>query len=554
MSNRTGRVAKGTLILSGAALLTKGLGTLFWLPLQNIAGDSAMGIYRQTFPLYSILLMLATAGVPITVSRFVSERLSAENPAGARRVMQVSSLILSVSGGIGFFILYGGSEWIARVILGYPRTQASLQVLAFALLIVPVMATLRGYFQGYQRMGPTALSQVVEQLLRVLTVVGVTYWMVHLGFDTAAIAAGATSGAVTGAAGGFFIMIVFLRRDRQAHVLSSSERRTAAEQEPFFALSRGVIRFALPISLGSLVLPLINLLDSVTVPRLLHAALGYSRDHSIDLFGIYGRGAPFVNLIAAFSSALTLALIPSITAHVTKGEHRAVRRKTAQSWLLTAIVGLPSSIGLAILSKPLTIMMYHNESAQVVNTSSLVITELAISTVFSTLAVTSSGILQGLGHNKRPVRNLSIGAAVKVGANLLFIPQMGITGSALAMVAAYLVVCLLNLASVSRYTGVEIQYRKLFLKPALCTGIMAAVLLTALYGVNLYAPLGPDDRWLSAGVSLVMILFGICIYSVSLLLTRTIGESELLLLPRGDKICYWLNRFKIIRSSDSAAS
>lgn len=542
------KLVKGTLILSIATLFTKVIGSLFWAPFQNIAGDETVGLYRASFPFYSILLMVASAGIPITVSKFVAERLSRGDWMGARRVLKAASLTLTISGLCVFSLLFFGAEWISHVLLKNPPTKASLQMLAFAILIVPVMGVYRGYFQGHQQMMPTGVSQVVEQIIRVATVIGLTYWMVEAQFPKETVAAGATAGAFAGAIGGLLVVLWYDSRDRKAGSLSGHQHQlNEIQREPLFPLAKEIIRFAIPISLASLVLPLIGLMDSISVPRLL-MGLGFNHSQTNTLFGIYSRGEPFVNVISTFSSSLTLALIPAISAHVAKKEYQAVERKISQAWLMTLVIGLPASVGLAILARPLNIMMYKDAAG----TTTLAV--LAFSAIFSTLAVTSSGILQGLGYNKIPVRHLFIGALVKVAGNLVFIPLFSIAGSALAMVIAYMVVCILNMWMVINKTGVRISVTDTFVKPLLCTLIMAGLLILANAGVSQLFFSDHATRITYALFSLALCAFAAIIYGIALLLTGTIGEQEIRLLPMGNRLLLLFKRLKLVKPSEPTIS
>lgn len=529
MSNK---LVKGTLILSIATLFTKIIGSLFWAPFQNIAGDETVGLYRISFPFYSILLMIASAGIPITVSKFVAERLSHEDHLGARRILKAATILLSITGFIAFSILFFGADFIAKVLLENPDTQLSLKVLACAVLIVPCMAVIRGYFQGHQEMMPTGLSQVVEQIIRVGTVIGLTYWMVSIGtFTKAEVAAGATAGAFTGALGGLIVVLWYNYKNKK-----SLPSLASTQTEPLFPLAKKILKYAIPISLASLVLPLISLIDSFTVPRLL-MSMGNTASVTNTLYGIYSRGEPFVNVISTFSSSLTLALIPAISAHVAKQEMKAVEHKIKQAWLMTFVIGFPASLGLAILARPLNIMMYKDDAG------TMTLAVLAFSAIFSTLAVTSSGILQGLGYNKLPVRHLLIGAAVKMICNFIFIPMMGISGSALAMVLAYVIVCSLNMWMVKRKAKVQISIVKQFAKPTFCTLIMGVGLYVVLSAILTYLP-NDASRLTFTLLSLFLCLFAMIIYVIALLLTRTIGEQELRLLPMGTK---WIQIFKKLK-------
>lgn len=532
------KLVKGTLILSIATLFTKIIGSLFWAPFQNIAGDETVGLYRISFPFYSILLMIASAGIPITVSKFVAERLSQDDQHGARRILTAASVLLSLTGIAAFSLLFFGADFISRVLLDNPPTKYSLQVLAFAVLIVPLMAVIRGYFQGHQEMMPTGISQVVEQIIRVGTVIGLTYWMVSAGgFTRAEVAAGATSGAFTGALGGLLVVLWYNYKNKRTLPVAISRKR-----EPLFPLAKKILIYAIPISLASLVLPLISLIDSFTVPRLL-MSIGNTESMTNTLFGIYSRGEPFVNVISTFSSALTLALIPAIAAHVAKGELTSVEHKIKQAWLMTFVIGFPASVGLAIMARPLNIMMYKDDLG------TITLAVLAFSAIFSTLAVTSSGILQGLGYNKLPVRHLMIGAAIKMVGNFVFIPIMGISGSALAMVVAYLVVCSLNMWMVKRKSKVKVSMVRQFAKPIFCTLIMGAGLYIALAVITQYLP-ADTSRITYTLISLALCIFAMLIYGISLLLTGTIREQEIRLFPMGGRIVQILTRLKLLRSQN----
>jgi len=540
------KLVKGTLILSIATLFTKIIGSLFWAPFQNIAGDETVGLYRISFPFYTILLMIASAGIPITVSKFVAERLSLGDWMGARRVLKVASLILTASGLLAFSFLFFGADFIAHVLLNNPPTKSSLQVLALAILIVPIMAVIRGYFQGHQDMMPTGISQVVEQIVRVATVILLTYWMVNAQFPQETVAAGATSGAFTGAIAGLLVVLWYNHRDL-SNARKTGKWQPADKQEPLWPLAKKILVYAIPISLASLVLPLIGLMDSFTVPRLL-MGMGYDESATNTLFGIYSRGEPFVNVISTFSSSLTLALIPAIAAHVAKQEMDAVERKIQQSWLMTLVIGLFSSVSLAILARPLNIMMYQDAAG------TFTLSILAFSAIFSTLAVTSSGILQGLGYNKIPVRHLIIGAAVKVIGNFLFIPKLGISGSALAMVLAYVVVCSLNMWMVVRKTGIRMNVIRLFAKPLLCTIIMSIALVAAYQSSLTWLGSMADSRLMNTLLGLSLGLVAMLVYGLALLITGTFGEAEIRMLPMGTRLLHILKRLKLVRSSNTSLS
>ncbi|MCH5584842.1 polysaccharide biosynthesis protein [Shimazuella sp. AN120528] len=536
MSNK---IVKGTLILSVATLLTKILGSLFWAPLQNIAGDKIVGIYRISFPFYSILLMIASAGIPITVSKFVAERLARDDYEGAQKVKKAAAIILSLTGIVSGLILFFGAHFVANVMLESPQNTLPIQVLAVAILFVPVMGAYRGYFQGHQQMMPTGISQVIEQVIRVVTVIGLVYWLKVTGFGAEIIAAGATAGAVFGAIAGLIVVLWYNAKEKKPAI-----QVAPSSKESLWDLSKSIIAYAIPISLATLVLPLIGLVDSLTIPRIL-MEMGYNASMTGTLYGIYARGEPFVNIISTFSSSLTLALIPAIGAYVAKNNMEAVNNKISQAWMMTLVISLPASLGLSILAEPFNIAMYLDAKG----TSTLAI--LAFSSVFSTLAVTSSGILQGLGYNKLPVRHLLIGAAVKFICNFIFVPFYGIAGSAIAMVIAYIVVCMLNIWMVFRKTNIKVSMKNVFMKPLFASILMAGVVYVSYQAMRGWFIAEHFDRWGYLWISFIYILIAIIVYFILLLLTKTVSHSELRMLPMGNKLVRFFQKVKLLKQVES---
>ncbi|WP_339060690.1 oligosaccharide flippase family protein [Tepidibacillus marianensis] len=203
---------EGVAILGFTAFLSKLLGAIYRIPYQNIAGDMGLGIYNKVYPLYSIVLILATAGFPVAISKIVAEQAVEGNHQEAKRVLKVSIYLLSLSGLALFLLLFFGSKMIAKL-MGNPQLSLAIQSVSFALLIVPTMAAIRGYFQGYQNMVPTAFSQMAEQMIRVFTILLLAYYfMNHSRYGVHYAGAGAVFGAFTGALAGLIVLLSFWRK------------------------------------------------------------------------------------------------------------------------------------------------------------------------------------------------------------------------------------------------------------------------------------------------------------------------------------------------------
>ncbi|TBL69052.1 polysaccharide biosynthesis protein [Paenibacillus thalictri] len=528
----TGMLLKGAAVLGLAAVLSKLIGTLQKIPLQNMAGDAVFGIYNAVYPLYILILFLATAGFPLVVSKFVAEQVAQRKYRAAARVLQVSIAVLMCTGVACFLLLFFGSGWIAGL-MGTPKAEPAIRSVSFALLLVPVMSALRGYYQGYQNMVPTAVSQVVEQTVRVATMFGLLLWFLKENYGPDSIAAGATFGSVAGAAAGLAVMLWFRFREPRPSSLTDNE-----PLEKIGPLVKRLVAYALPICLGSVALPILTLVDSFTMPRLLAERAGGEAE-GLYQFGLYNHGLPLVQLVAMIASSMSAALVPAIAEARLRGDREAVRSRTEAALRLTWFIGLAASFGLAALAAPLNMMFFKTTEG------SAAMAVLGFTALLSTLNIVAGSVLQGCGAVTAPAVYLLVAAALKVAGNELLMPRWGIDGAAVAAVAAYLAAGGLALAHALRATGARFPlaayvYRPLTAVAAMCAGLLALRALAA------YAL--PPGRGAAAVVALAGVALGAVLYGVTLLRAGALTEGELRLVPKvKEKHIALLKKYRFIR-------
>jgi PST family polysaccharide transporter len=540
------KLLKGAAVLGLAALISKVLGSIYKIPFQNIAGDGAYGIYNMVYPIYILILFAATAGLPITISKLVSERLVEGDYSGAKRIFRVSATIMTGTGIILFLVLFFGAEWIAYL-NGDSQITLAIRSVSFALLIVPVMAAMRGYFQGLQNMVPTGMSQVYEQMVRVTTMLVITYWFVQMDWSGSAwskdawTAAGATFGAVTGSVAGLLVMFYYWWKHR-SEIQITSNYTSEFSSMPTLRLIKIITSLALPILLGSVVLPILNIVDTFTMPRLLQWTGNMGEKEARDLFSYYYRGQPLVQFIAMFASSLSVALVPSIAEAFARKQHQVIAARTGIAMRLTLLIGLPASVGLAILAEPINIMLFKTNDG----TTAMAI--LAFTTLFSTLNIISAAILQGLGAVSVPAKNLFLAVIAKGLLNVLLIGPWGIEGAAAASVLAFALATVLNLISITKLTGFSFSVRAFLFKPFQSISVMSIVLLILLLGLNgLMAGIDWNKRTEQTIVSLISVFFGIIVYGFALFRLGAIQRSDLESMPRlGNRLIPWLERLRLI--------
>lgn len=439
---------KGTLILAAAGIVVKVIGSLNWIFLSRILGGEGIGIYQMAFPLYLLAVSISSAGIPVAISIITAEKIALRDYQGANRVFNLSFILLMITGVVLSVLLYFGAGWlIEQRIIRDPRAYYSLIALSPAIFLVTLLSSFRGYFQGWQIMTPTAVSQIVEQLFRVGTMLIFASFLLPRGLAFAA--GGASLGAGVGAAVALFVLVYYyflLQGDCRANLQAEAAR---VPQEGGVAIARRIAKLALPVSLSSIMLPLVANLDLFVVPLRLEDA-GYTVGQATELFGyLTGMAVPLVNLATILTAALATSLVPAISQAYSLKERQDVFYRTAGAMRLANIATIPCGVLLWLLATPVVSVIYHAPGAADV-------TKVMAGGVFLLgIHQVTTGVLQGLGRTAIPVINMGVSALVKVALNwtLTAIPTLGILGAAWATVADIGIAAALNLYFVHRYTG-----------------------------------------------------------------------------------------------------
>ncbi|MEK4460329.1 putative polysaccharide biosynthesis protein [Paenibacillus sp. FSL R10-2748] len=543
------RLLRGAVILTLAAVASKLIGTVQKIPLQNIGGDGVFGIYNTVYPFYTLFITIAAAGFPAAISKFVAEFEAVGNRAAGQRVARLSSLVLGVFGLILGVLMYTCAPLIGQWI-DNAHVIPSVRAAAFAFLFVPVMAGLRGYFQGLQNMLPTAISQVTEQAIRVSVMIMLLLLMLSQGAGADMIAAGAVFGSAAGGAAGLVVMLLYWRNHRkrlrrQGTVMATVQAQTGElyPAESNGALLKALLRYALPVCLGALAVPLISLVDTFTVPRLLKQE-GLDDTAVMVAFGVYNRGLPLVQLVMMFATTLSALFIPSLAeARVTGGTELA-RRQCEQSLRWFWLLGLAAATGLIVLAVPVNVMLYADD------TGSEVMRWMALTAVGGTLSIISAALLQGLGAVRAPALAMLAAAVAKALLNWLLVPQLGTAGAAIAGAVAYLLAAVINIVLLARLVGLRGSWSASVLKPAALLITLAGAAGAAMWGTS--AVLGAlgwaaGGRATAAAESLLGVAAGAVVFVIGLARLRLITEAELVAVPKlGRPLAAVLRRLRVL--------
>ncbi|HOL17725.1 MAG TPA: polysaccharide biosynthesis protein [Bacillota bacterium] len=536
-----GTFIKGAAILAVAGVSVRFFGAAMRIVLAAIVGDEGIGLYQMAYPIYSSLLAISTAGIPVAISKLVAENIAYHDYREAGRVFRLALIILALTGLVITLLMVAGADFLAVAVVKEPRAVWPLWAISPAIFFVTIMSAFRGFFQGQQKMTPTALSQLLEQVVRVLVSLGLAVYLLPAGLEYAA--AGAAFGAVAGGILGLALLLFIFWQSRPA--FQELERRQSRHSPSAPGeIIRRIFTLAIPVTFGSLILPLITLIDLAVVPRQLQAA-GFTAERATALYGqLTGMASSIIYFPNVVTIALGMSLVPAISEAYALNNHKAIVSRSAMAIKLTLLFSIPAALGLYILAEPVTVLLFNNAEAG----RSLAF--MSWSVIPLCIYVSTTGILQGLGRPIIPVLNMVYGGLVKTVMAWFLTPVQGLDvgGAALASVAGMGVAAVLNLYYVSRLTGWRFRPLELVLLPGIAVTFMSAAVYLLFNTLHSYLGGFLSPGTANGMATLAAIAAGILVYGLSLLLVGGLTREELSLVPvAGRHLVRLADRFKLIR-------
>ncbi|WP_347862529.1 polysaccharide biosynthesis protein [Salimicrobium sp. PL1-032A] len=475
------KILKGTMILTGASFLSKFLGMIYTIPFEQMVGPEGIELYFFAYTPYNILLSLSTLGVPMAVSKFVSKYNSLEDYQTSREMFRSGMYLMSLTGVVAFLLLFFGAEMIASRSLSDEDTSATLQdttyvirMVSFALLVIPSMSIIRGFFQGNQSMAPTGVSQVIEQIIRIAFLLAGVYIVYYLMDASLAQAIGmSTFAAFVGGVASLVVLIIYWKK-RKPYLDRQLEKQTETYNIPKKDMFKELLGYAGPFILVGIATPLYQLIDQFTFKQAM-ADAGLAEVAGGALSAIHVLSHKLVIIPVTLGLGLALAVLPAITSSYTKKEFAKLDGQINQALQIIALLIIPAVVGLSLLSTEAYGTFYGTE--QLDYFGNLLGWYAPVGLFFALFTVTSS-ILQGVNKQNFAVVSLGVGLLIKLSTNHLLISMFGAKGSIIATGLAVLAAVSLNLWKIQRST--DFSYTKLFKRSLLIsilTVIMAAVVL-----------------------------------------------------------------------------
>lgn len=443
---------KGTLILAAAALVARVLGLVQRVPLDHIFDDVGRASFGVSNNIYLMLLTVATAGIPSTLSKMVSERYALNRPDEARQVYHAALLFSVAAGVIMTALLYIGAPFYATHIADVPESAMAVRAIAPALLLFPAIAMMRGYFQGRNNMMAGGISQIVEQFARVLTAILLAYLLLQQGYNNTTIAAGASFGSVIGSIAAFGVMIYFavkLRREDKQLGLNGE----VSKKLPIWGIYKDIFTLSIPIVLSSLTIPVVNVIDtSLSVPLLIDQM---GRENATAALGILTTRAQSVaGIPPVLAIALGTSLIPIISAAYARRDEGHLKKQITLALRISILTGMPIVLALVAAAYSVNGLLFASLDG------SGIVAMLTIGTIFQITMMTTNSILLGMGKSRISMYYVLVGIIVKLVASFLLSKVFGIYGIIGATALCFIVITVLNLRMLKSIVPFEIMGKR----------------------------------------------------------------------------------------------
>ena len=514
---------QGTALLAMATAIVKVIGALYKIPLNAIIGEQGFGYFNTAYEIYNVLLMISTAGLPVAMSRMISQASSLEHYGQVRRIYATARGIFLALGIAGSFLMTVFCRQLAEF-QNQPDAWAAIGCLGPCVLLICVMSTFRGFFQGQSNMLPTSISQVLEAVTKLI--VGMIAALALLKFTSSIpLAAG---GAILGVTASCLLSSIYL-----FGCFRKSYRELPITNEPVTSYrdtAKGLLIIAIPITIGSAGLQVLTALETkIYMGQLL--SHGYTQAEADVMRGIYGMTQTIFNMPCAFITPITISIIPAITAQLTLKNYKEAKATEESAVRIMGLISMPCAFGLAVLAEPVTALLGGYTGERLALAAKLM-TVLGISIIFNAVVLVTTAIMQAHGHVNRPVVNMFIGGILKLAAVYILTGNrhIGILGTPMGTLLCYLVISILNVLSIRSLITTPPAIVKNMIRPFLSAALMGILTWLSWYGLK---ALGITSRLILCGAPIVV---GVIVYCFAVLKLKAITREDCLLLPKGEKI------------------
>ena len=533
---------QGVLAMMLSQILIKLLGLVYKMYLTNRQGfgDEGNAIYSAGFYIYSLLLTLSSVGVPNAISKLVSERIALGDNKGANRIFKIAFITFGVLGFGGTLIMFCGAHYISNIILKIPEAELTLVALSPSIFFVSLICVIRGYFNGNGTLKVTANSQTLEQIFKtVFTILLVELVAIAIGVDTKIMAAGANLATTVATIGSFIYLFFFYKNNRTPNV---NLQGTITKPESIFSVIKKILYVSVPISLSAILSSINKNIDSTTVVRGLSNFMSESAA-KIQYGILSGKVDTLTSLPLSFNVAFATALVPALSSARAKKDMSTANKRVSFSILVTILIGLPCTAGMIVFAEQILKLLFPAQSA-----GALLLQISSVAIIFTVLAQTINGALQGLGKVMVPAIAFGVGVIAKFIINTMLIPMekieifkivipLGINGAAIGTIVCNMIACIIGFSVLKKNIDVKFKISKYIVKPIFATLIMSVcsyaifLLLSGIISIKI--------------ATIIAIMFAILIYALAIVALKVFTQEEILMIPYGQKVYNVLRKIGI---------
>ena len=524
----------GAALLAAATAIVKVIGAFYKIPLNAIIGTKGFAYFNTAYEIYTVLLLISTAGLPVATSRMISAANSLGNTKQVKRIYQTAQTIFLCLG-IPFTILMTGFARQLAVFQEQPDAWAAIMCLGPCALLMCMIAAYRGFFQGHSNMKPTSVSQVIEATVKLIVGLAAAWLIKRATQDVSLAAGGAILGVTVSCAVSAAYLFTLFRRSYR----SLDEDASGLQPKGYGQTARELLSIAIPITIGSAGLQMISLVE-VKVYMSLLLGSGFTQDAADTMKGIYNMAQTIFNMPCSFITPITISAIPTITAALTLGNHSQVRSTEESASRIMALISMPCALGLFVVAKPVMALLGGYTGADLDLAANLMAI-LGLCIVFNSFVLLSNAIMQAHGNVNLPVINMFIGGGVKLVVDWMLTgnPDINILGVPIAAVACFLTIATLNLFAMNRCIAEPPHMLRNMARP-LASGLIMAASVWAVYTalVRVFTLDSTLGKLILVGAPIAV---GVVVYVVCVIKLKAITREDCLLLPKGEKIAKLLH-------------
>jgi len=493
----------GTMLLALSTAIVKVIGALYKIPLNAIIGPEGFSYFNTAYEIYTVLLMVSSAGLPVAMSRMISQANSLGHYRQVRKIYSTCRTIFLILGLAGGLLMTLFCRQLAHF-QEQPDAWAAIGALGPCAFFICLISTYRGFFQGQSNMMPTSVSQVLEAICKLVIGMGAALLVLHYTKSIPLAAAGAILGVTVGTALSALYLKLTCRKSYS--ILPETNEKVSSSG----TIAKQLLSIAIPITIGSAGLQLLTMLETKIYMSQLLNTLGYTQSQADTMKGIYNMTQTIFNMPCAFINPITISIIPAITAQLTQKKDLAVKATEESGARITGLISLPCAVGLSLLAEPVSALL-GGYTGQDLALATNLLSILGICIVFNAIVLLTNAVMQAHGNVTLPVINMFIGGILKL--VIIFIltgnPNIGILGTPIGTLVCYVCITALNLISMRKVFPNPPAILKSILRAVLAAAIMGAAVFGTWKGLQLV--LGQDMSRLIACA--VPILVGVVVYA-----------------------------------------